>query len=340
MTDTKVAEASVADAQVSGRRRPRLGFGQPGAWVGLVSGTALIVIVSGVCVANGDLFYERLWLTILMTITYAVTWNLIGGLAGQHSFAHPVFFGVGAYVCATLIKHWPGAPVLVLMLAGGAAATLCAIVMGPCFRARGPFFAILTVAMAEGLRVAGNAFFPGGSSGQYIPISSSPSNGAAVWYALIVVVLAILAHFAFDRSAIGAGLRLIAVDEDAAAAIGVPTTRLKVTAFVAGAPFVGAIGVLFALSNTFIDPDTVFSLNIAILAVLTPLLGGIGLLWGAVTGAIVWEIISDRLGRAVTTPGLTLMVNGAVLVLVINFMPRGIFGTISRWVSRRRRGAT
>jgi branched-chain amino acid transport system permease protein len=338
MTETKVAEAA-PPVPVPERRRTNLGFGQPRAWVGLLSGTALIVLVSVIAVANGDLFYERLWLTILMTITYAVTWNLIGGLAGQHSFAHPVFFGIGAYVCAALIKHWPGAPVIVLMLAGAAAATLCAFVMGPCFRARGPYFAILTVATAEGLRVAGNAWFPGGSSGQYIPITSSPSNSATVFYALIVVVLAILAHFAFDRSAIGAGLRMIAIDEDAAAAIGVPTTRLKITAFAAGAPFVGAIGVLFALSNTFIDPDTVFSLNIAILAVLTPLLGGIGLLWGAVTGAIIWEIISDRLGRSVSTPGVMLMVNGAVLVLVINFMPRGIFGTISRWLTKRRRRA-
>jgi branched-chain amino acid transport system permease protein len=128
---------------------------------------------------------------------------------------------------------------------------------------------------------------------------------------------------------------MLAEDEDAARAIGVPTLRLKIMAFVLGGPFLGAFGALFAATSTFIDPNTVFSLNLAVIAVLSTLLGGTGLLWGAAGGAVIWQLLSTKLRGAIEEPGFVLMLNGAILIIVIILMPRGVIGTVLHRLSRR-----
>lgn len=282
--------------------------------------------VTGLVVASGRPDYAHLLLQILLTVAFAVTWNIVGGLGGQHSFAQPIFFGAGAYFGALVLLRWPGCPIVVVMLGAAAVATVFAAILTPCFRARGPYFAILTVAVAEGLRTATNAFGPGRTTGLYLPISASPSDAETVVLAAAVVLLALLAFRLFERSTAGIGLRMIDVDEDAAAAVGVPTVRLKVLAFLAGAPFVGALGALFGASETFIDANTVFDINIAVTAILATLLGGIATFWGPVLGGVVWELLSHQIRIWLHQPGVTLMVYGVILLLVIDFMPRGLFG--------------
>ncbi|MFG1921773.1 branched-chain amino acid ABC transporter permease [Cryptosporangium sp. NPDC048952] len=302
---------------------------------GTGAGVAVLLVVTVLVAASGDPFGASYWLTTLMVVTFAVTWNLIGGLGGQHSFAHPMMFGLGAYAATAMLISVPGAPFWVDVLVGAAAATICSILLTPAFRARGPYFAILTLAASEGLRVAGNAFFPGGSSGQYVPIENSPTAQTALYWGIGITAVAIAVHFYFDQRPIGSALRMLAIDESAAAAIGVPTTRVKVIAFTAGAPMIGAFGAVYVASNTFIDPDTAFDLNFAVLAVLTTLLGGSGLLWGAVVGAIVWQALAQRIHDSGLPPGLSIIVNGLVLLLVILFMPQGLVGTAIRWLPEK-----
>ncbi|GAA1847904.1 branched-chain amino acid ABC transporter permease [Pseudonocardia ailaonensis] len=306
---------------------------------GLAVGCALLVVVTVVLALGDDSYGITFWRTILMTVTLAVTWNLIGGLAGQHSFAHPIMFGVGAYVGTAVLGAAPAMPLWIVVILGALAATAVSVLLTPAFRARGPYFAILTIAASEGLRVAGNAFFPGGSAGQYVPITASPSDSGLLVYAIVITLVAIVLHHVVDESPIGSGLRMLAIDESAAAAVGVPTTRLKVTAFVLGAPCVGAFGVVYMAGATFVDPNTVFNLNYAVLAVLTTLLGGVGLLWGAVFGAVVWQLVTKQLSDSIQNPGIATMVNGAALLVVILVLPGGIVGTAlatlpARWRDR------
>ncbi|MDX6242113.1 MAG: branched-chain amino acid transport system permease protein [Kribbellaceae bacterium] len=315
----------------------RLGrFHSPGISVGLIG---VLVAVTAVIVGQGDPYNVNLWQTILMAMTFAVTWNYIGGLANQHSFAHPALFGVGAYAGGLILIHHPGVPLAVCLAAGAAAATGLALIMTPAFRARGPYFAILTIAAAGGIRVTGNAFFPGGTSGRLIPFDALPSDGVALGVACGITIAAILVHIVIDQSSAGSALRMLAEDEDAARAIGVPTLRLKIMAFVLGGPFLGAFGALFAATSTFIDPNTVFSLNLAVIAVLSTLLGGTGLLWGAAGGAVIWQLLSTKLRGAIEEPGFVLMLNGAILIIVIILMPRGVIGTVLHRLSRRRKQA-
>lgn len=302
-----------------------------------VAGTLIVVLVAitVAAVASGQPYRVVQWQNILMAITFAVTWNLIGGLANQHSFAHPAMFGTGAYTGGAILIHRPDLPLIVPLLVGATAATLLALLLTSAFRAKGPYFAILTIAVAEGIRVGGNAFFPGGSAGQLIPFDAMPSDAVILGVACAITVGAIGVHIWIDQSSTGSALRMLADDEDAARAIGVPALRLKVLAFAIGGPFVGAFGALFAATNTFIDPNTVFGLNLAVLAILSTLLGGIGLLYGAVGGAVIWELLSSTLREHLSQPGISLMVNGAVLTIVIIVMPRGIVGTGLGWLSAR-----
>jgi len=305
-------------------RRPWSSAGIPGApWLVSVAGMAVAVAV---VIATGRPDYAQLLFQVLLTTTFAVTWNIIGGLGGQHSFAQPIFFGTGAYFGALMLMRWPGASLALVMLGSGVVAALFAAVLTPCFRARGPYFAILTVAVAEGLRIATSSFGPGRTAGLYLPIKASPDDPTTLLLALCTVALALLTFRVFERTVMGVGLRMIDVDEDAAAAIGVPTLRLKIVAFIAGAPFCGALGALFAASQTFIDPNTVFNLNIAVTAILATLLGGIGTFWGPVIGSVVWELLSFQLRDWLQQPGIILVVNGVILLLVIDLMPRGLFG--------------
>jgi branched-chain amino acid transport system permease protein len=288
--------------------------------IGLTGGAAVLIVLSG----RPD--YAQLLLQLLLTATFSMTWNIIGGLGGQHSFAQPIFFGVGAYAGSLLLVHDANFPLPLAMLVGAAAATAFGFLLSPCFRASGPYFAILTVAVAEGLRVAMNSFGPGGTQGIYLPISASPPDSITLLFGAGVFVLAAAVFMLFQYSTVGVGLRMIDVDAEAASAIGVPIVRLKILALVAGAPFIGAFGPLFAASQTFIDPDSVFDLNLAVVAILATLLGGIGTYWGPIVGSLAWQALAYGLRHLIHDPGLILMINGAVLIAVIAFMPQGLTG--------------
>lgn len=287
-------------------------------------------------------------------------WNILGGYGGQYSFGHAAFFGTGAYTTAILQVHY-GVNAWLGFLAGIAAgAAAGAVIGGLAFRAglRSSYFALVTLAFAEVLRIfASVASITGAGVGLLITLDLHPQafqfRSRAIFYLVVLALVAVSLVIAqmLERSRFGTWLIAVRENEDAARALGVNATAVKVTAMVISAAITAAAGCFYVQYFLFVDAPIAYGTWISIEALLTPIIGGAGTVFGALIGALVVKSIGE--GAKMITgdiPGLDLMVFGAVLVLVIAFAPRGLFGALvdsreslaRRFVSMRKstQGAT
>jgi branched-chain amino acid transport system permease protein len=266
-------------------------------------------------------------------------WNVLGGYGGQYSFGHAAFFGTGAYVTAILqvrygVNAWIG---FATGIAAGAA--VGAIIGGLAFRAglRSSYFALVTLAFAEVLRIlASVAPITGAGVGILIKldlqVQSFQFRSRAVFYLVILALIAVSLVIAqlLERSRFGAWLIAVRENEDAAMALGVNATAVKLGAMVLSAAITAAAGCFYAQYFLFIDAGIGYGTWISIEALLTPIIGGAGTVFGALLGALVVKSLGEG-ARFVTgdVPGLDLMIYGAMLVLVIAFAPRGLIGALA-----------
>ena len=307
----------------------------------LAAALALLAIPFGV----SNAFVLHVGITVLMWTTLGVAWNLLGGYGGQVSFGHAAFFGAGAY--ATMILYlklgtapWWG------MLAGGAAGALLSLPIGLiCFRLRGPYFSLATLAMAEIVRLVALNWesLTGGPAG--LLITSLPKVtllGSAVnwerkqpFYAIaaVLALAAMAASVLLVRSRLGATLAAIREDEDAAESIGIDTTRSKVLVLALSAFLTGVAGGFYGLYFRYVDPDTVFVISISIEMVFIAVVGGLRTAAGPVVGAVflatIAELFRDRFQSG------HLIFYGLFMMLTIRFLPDGLWGRASRLLSRK-----
>jgi branched-chain amino acid transport system permease protein len=320
-----------------------------------MKGFAPIAIVVAVLAAVPLIVHSNTTLNFLVvTLLIALAgqgWNILGGYGGQYSFGHAAFFGTGAYVTAILqvrygVNAWPG------FAAGIAAGALVGAVIGALtFRAglRGSYFALVTLAFAEVLRIiASVAPITGAGVGTLIKLDLHASafqfESRAVFYWVILALLAVSLVIArvIELTRFGAWLIAVRENEDAARALGVDAFKVKLGAMTISAAITAAAGCFYAQYFLFIDSGIAYGTRMSIEALLTPIIGGAGTVFGPLVGALVVK----ALGEAATTiagdaPGLNLIVYGCVLVLVIAFAPRGLIGLVTgiqRRVARTRRG--
>lgn len=266
-------------------------------------------------------------------------WNILGGYGGQYSFGHAAFFGTGAYVTAILqmrygVNAWLG------FAAGIAAgAVIGAIVGGLAFRAglRSSYFALVTLAFAEVLRIlASVAPITGAGVGILLKLDlgtrSFQFQSRAIFYLVILALVAVALVIArlLERSRFGAWLIAVRENEDAAMALGVDAFAVKLGAMIISAAITAAAGCFYVQYFLFIDAGIGYGSWISIEALLTPIIGGTGTVFGALLGALVVKSLGE--GAKLITgdiPGLDLMIYGAVLILVIRFAPRGLVGAVT-----------
>ena len=271
-------------------------------------------------------------------------WNILGGYGGQYSFGHAAFFGTGAYVTAILqvrfgINAWLGFGAGIM-----AGAALGAVIGALTFRSglRGSYFALVTLAFAEVLRiVASVAPITGAGVGTLIKLDLGAttfqfqSRAVFYWVILALVGISLVATRLLERSRFGVWLIAVRENEDAAKALGVDTRSVKSTAMVISGAITAAAGCFYAQYFLFVDSSIAFGTWISIEAILTPIIGGVGTVFGPLLGALVVKALGE--GAKLMTgdaPGLDLIVYGAVLVLVIWIMPGGLIGGIAQ--ARRR----
>jgi branched-chain amino acid transport system permease protein len=249
-------------------------------------------------------------------------WNMLSGLTGQASFAHSVFFGVGAYTTALL---WLGGmhPYLTMPLAGIAAALYSLVVGVPCLRLRGPFFIIGTLAAGEVTRIIANNFDKiGGAAGLSIPPPSSYSKLPHYYVTLICALCVIAVSAKVIRSRFGMALFAIRENYEAAETVGIDTTRFQIYALLISSLVVGIAGSLYVQYIFYALPDKVFGFDTSICMILMTVIGGIGTLWGPVLGAILFFILQEFLLGYF--PNLHLGIYGVILMVLVLFEPGGI----------------
>ncbi len=264
-------------------------------------------------------------------------WNIVGGYAGQLSFGHAAFFGLGAYTSTALLvkaglNPWIG------MAAGGVVAAAVASFMGLiCFRykLRGPFFALTTLAFAESFRVAFvNWREMGGSVGLLVPIKGNSlllfqfSERWAYYYVILAMLSAVSVFVSvMARSKFGYYLQAIREDESAAGTLGVNCERYKLLAVAVSAFLTALGGTFYAQYLFYIDPTLVFGVQVSVDMILRPLLGGMGTVWGPILGSVALTPLSE-LTRSLLRgfAGADLMLYGAILVAAIIYLPHGLAG--------------
>jgi branched-chain amino acid transport system permease protein len=275
----------------------------------------------------------------LMIALVGQGWNVLGGYGGQYSFGHAAFFGSGAYVTAIVqmrygVDAWTG---FALGIAGGA---LTGAAIGALtFRSglKGSYFALVTLAFAEVLRIlASVAPITGAGVGILIALDLRPqafqfqSRAPFYWILLGLVGVSLVIVRLIEQSRFGAWLVAVRENEDAARALGVDATRVKLAAITVSAAMTAAGGAFYAQYFLFIDSGIAYGPWISVEALLAPIVGGIGTVFGPLLGALVVRTLGEltKLGTG-DAPGLDLVIYGGLLILVVAFAPRGLAGVLS-----------
>ena len=309
-------------------------------WLGLL--TVVLLVLPLVVTSR---FAIDIFIRVLLFAFIGVAWNLIGGYAKQLSLGHAAYFGLGAYTSTILqidfaISPWIG------MLCGGVVATLASLPIGAlCFRLRGPYFAISTIATAQVFMLLFLKFrdFAWGAEGTTIPnLGNSPlmmqfeAKAAYYYIALGLLAIGLAITYQIERSWMGYYLVAIGEDEDAAEAIGVNAMRIKRDIYMISAFLTALAGTFYVQYIYFIDPQTAFNFNISVEAALVSIVGGVGTLWGPVLGTVLLEatsaLLQSWLGSSIG--GVQLTVYSLILIAVILWRPTGLLSVLAEVYAR------
>lgn len=280
-------------------------------------------------------YWLRLFTDLFMWIGLAVGWNIFNGYTGYIDFGYVAYLGIGAYVTSLLMTE-VGIPFMLSVPIGGLFASLVALFIAfPTLRLRGAYFAIATWALAEAIKyLVLNLDFTGSSFGLSLPPLLRP--GFFFYLMLICVSISILVNILIEKVKLGYNLKAIRDSDIAAESLGIDVFKNKLVAFLISAFFAGSIGGIYAYWITYVHPFNVFDAKITDQVIVMVLLGGAGTLIGPIIGAtlmaIAFEIFWTRFPES-----LYLVFLGAMIVVIIVFIPEGIMLTCSRILKKSKR---
>jgi len=282
----------------------------------------------------------------LIFLGATAAWNIFSGYTGYISLGHAVFFGSGAYTAAVAAQDWKlgGATEFLLLPLAGAVAAVVAVPFGLiALRAKRHTFVVITIAVFFIFQLmASNLSVTGGTTGIDAPfLAWAPKtyNNPFYYLALIIAVGTIALSWLIRGSRFGLQLRAIRDDEDRARSLGVRAMRVKLAAFVISGTVTGLVGALWFFFIAQVLPqygfDPLFDLSVALMA----FLGGLGTVAGPLLGALILEPSQQYLTLHYSNSYLSEIIWGALFLLVILFLPRGIIPTASeRLTAWRTRG--
>jgi len=317
----------------------------------------------------------HMMILLFLSVSQGQSWNILGGYAGQHSVGHAAYFGVGAYTTMMLMhaKHiapWYGVWVGVVIV------VIVALVIGSiCFRLRGPYFVLASIAVAEILRLSAINLTTLTNGAEGILATEIPAFklGATVvtdfstkvpfyYIGLFLVVLTIAITYWVQHSKLGYFFQAIREDQDAAHSLGISISLYKNIGLVISAVLTSLSGAFYGIYVGFVDPPTVLGLDVSVQIMLICIIGGMGTLWGPVLGSLVLVPLSEALRSNMITEGLVkvglvdatskigiflkenlshahVLLYGILVVLVILFMPDGLMGFVKKLAASRKREA-
>jgi branched-chain amino acid transport system permease protein len=293
-----------------------------GRWVGAV----LVTFVLLAPLVIND-YHQSFLLQVFMVIALAQAWNLISGMTGYVSFGHAAFFGVGAYAGA-LFLTW-GFPWWLAVIKGAGIAALLAVPLGfLTLRLRGPYFAIAMLGLNEVGRIVATLWVnvTHGGSGLTLSPELLPSLDVKYFTMFGLALAATLLVAWVHRSRFGLELRAIREDEEAAEMVGVNTTRDKVIAFVLSAVIPGAVGAVYVMYTSYLNPASAFDNARNIEMIVVVLFGGSGTVWGPILGAGTVMILRELLWAQF--PSAHLAALGVLLLVVVLYLPGGLISIL------------
>ncbi len=300
-----------------------------------------IVLVALPLVVRSD-YFTHILIMAFMWVVIGSSWNLLAGFTGQVSFGHAIFFGIGAYTAGLFVSKlgqsaWWG------MLFGGPVAGIIALVIGwICFRLRGPYFALATIAVGEIFRLVAVTWVDLTDGMQGIMLDAATFESKVPYYYIALFLAAACLYTIHRVMNSKSGFYFVAIreDEDAAEALGVSGRRYKSLSLFISAIFTGLAGAFYMNYMCFIDPEVVFSLHhISIMAILVGIIGGVGTLSGPAVGAFIMVCLQetfrssffDLFPRWVSEAHV--LAFGLLVIFVIRFLANGVVGD---WAKIRR----
>lgn len=306
--------------------------------------------------------YQTQIAVLWMMVTFALTWDILGGQMGYNSFGNIVFFGIGMYAAAS-VQHELYFDIgqfevisdqfnlqlsrsdylrgLLLGIAVGAIlCVIAALVLGSgVLGLRGHYFAICTLGLGVAVgEVAGGIEYIGGGSGMSAPVFPEGLGSKGMFYSYFFFGLAVLTFITLRwiySTRFGLAINAIRDDEEKAEAMGIHTTRYKTVAWCVSAFFLSFAGAAFGHLNGFIDPlDVAFpGTTFGVWMVLMAILGGKGTIWGPVIGAVIFHITQELFWTYFL--GWQRVALGALIVIIVVFFPMGLIGWMrERWPER------
>ncbi len=278
----------------------------------------------------------NLAITIFLAAIGGLSFNLLGGYAGQISFGHAAFFGISSYAYALLFKEAGVNPFVGMVLAAALSSVICVPLGLILFRLRGAYFALSMLAFAEIARLVAQEWssVTNGAAG-LLYLAAFPQKSSNYWILLVILIAVTAATWLLARSKAGAYFLAIREDQDAAEALGINTTGYKLLAFIVSAFMMGLAGAFYASYYAYLEPNVVFnSINISLNVLIVTLIGGIGRLFGPLVGAAVL-VLTNEFFVHVFGEGNVLM-SGILLILFMLFMPEGIIGRLQKEIDRSR----
>ncbi len=289
---------------------------------------------------------------IILLFFYAYltsAWNLVGGFAGVLPMGHAVFVGIGAYTSTVLFLQYNISP-WIGMLAGGVVAAAIGVIIGkPTLKMRGAYFALCTIAFAEGLRVMIEnidmlgPFKLNGPRGLLIPLKGDSlaafqfMHKEPYYYIILIMLCLVLAFTWFiSRSKIGYYLGAGGEEPEAAESLGVNVANYKLLAMAMSCFLTALAGTFYAQLMLYFYPKGLLGLDLSFEIAFIALIGGRGTIAGPVIGALALRPLNEftRIYLSDQLPGLHLVIFGLILILVMLFQPKGLTAPLSRIYER------
>jgi branched-chain amino acid transport system permease protein len=344
----------------------------------LLKGTSAFLVLAGLLILPRYVdspYALHMMILLFLSVAQGQSWNILGGYAGQHSVGHAAYFGVGAYT-TMMLMHSKQIPPWIGVWAGVALVIVVALVIGSiCFRLRGPYFVLASIAVAEILRLSAINLtgltngaegilatdLPAFKIGERV-ITDFLTKVPFYYIGLFLVVLTLAVTWLVEHSKLGYYFQAIREDQDAAHSLGIHIALYKNIALVISAVLTSLAGASYGIYVGFVDPPTVLGLDVSVQIMLICIIGGMGTLWGPVLGSLVLVPLSEALRSNMITEGLVkvglvtadsrvglflkenlshahVLLYGILVVLVILFMPDGIMGFVKKMTTRRNREA-
>jgi branched-chain amino acid transport system permease protein len=294
---------------------------------------------------------ETVAVRTLIFAILAVGWNLMSGYGGMFSFGHAAFFGIGAYTDAYLLVEHGTSPWIAMAVGAAISAAAGTIIAFLCLRYRlaGAYFALATFAFAEVFLLAvQNLDFLRRTEGFNVPLLPEDSwwkmqfaqgSHNYYWIPLAILAVGLFGTVAYVNSRTGQYLQAVRDDEVAAASLGINVMRVRLVTVALSCAFTSLAGAFYTQYYFFVGPEQAFGSAVSVNAIVPAVIGGIGTVFGPVVGALVVGPLSEWIANVLREPpafldflqgvtGLDVAVYAALLILIVLFMPKGIYGTL------------